>query len=59
MPTKKTTKASTKKAKDPEEISKPQEIESNDPQDDPKAKKQKFEKKVGHLLRVLFFPMQH
>jgi len=44
MPTKKTTKASTKKVKDSEEVPKPQETESKDLKDDPNPKKERAEK---------------
>lgn len=44
MPTKKTTKASTKKVKDSEEVPKPQETESKDLKDDSKPKKEMTEK---------------
>jgi hypothetical protein len=44
MPTKKTAKASTKKAKGSEEVPKPQDTESKDLKDDPEPKNEKTEK---------------
>ena len=50
MPTKKTTKASTKKVKDSEEVPKPQETESKDLKDDLKPKKEKAPANVARNL---------